>query len=175
MEKLFLLNLKTKTLLFIFFLFNKFLFSQQPKDFYLTTDQIVLQTPVLVSFKGKKGSFIVNNNDFKKSKNINKLLKEGKAFLYFDDSMGIKYFTDAWIKIGTKDIECECCIKKKYTDINKIRIIQLPESLKTFYVGFTKTEIYNRNIINTENSNTFLKNDESYRIILFPKCEKSNK
>ncbi|SFT59253.1 hypothetical protein SAMN05421857_1917 [Chryseobacterium formosense] len=165
------LNLNRNILIFLFVCVASLLFSQNTKGFYLTTEILSIENPLLISVKGFRGQFIVSEKNFKESNNLKKLLREEKAFLYFDDSMGIKYFTNVWTEANIKKIECDCCIKTDYIDINNIHVIKLSKYLKSFYLGFTKTHFYNESIVDAENSKTYLRNDTTYRMILFPKCE----
>ena len=139
-------------------------------NFYITNKTIEIESPILVSSKGLRGKFIVSKRDYEKTPNIKKLLKEHKAYLYFDDSMGIKYFTDDWFKLGIKKVECLCCDKTDYIDVKNTHIINLL-SLKLFYIGFTKGSFYNNSVIDASNTKTYLKNSEAYFPILFPKCQ----
>jgi hypothetical protein len=165
------LNLNRNILIVLLVCVASLLFSQSNKSFYITTEILSIEDPLLISAKGFRGQFVVSEKKFKESKNIRKLLREEKAFLYFDDSMGIKYFTNVWTEANIKKIECDCCKKTDYIDIDNIHVIKLSKYLKSFYLGFTKTNFYNESIADAENSKTYLRNDTKYRMILFPKCE----
>lgn len=166
------LIIKKSLILLILLMYSCFYSQTTLNDFYITNKIIEIESPILVSIKGLRGKFVINKDDYEKTQNIKKLLNEHKAYLYFDDSMGIKYFTNDWFKLGIKKLECVCCDKTNYIDLKNAHITTL-SSLKQFYIGFTKISFYNNSIIDVNNTKTYLKNSELYFPILFPKCHEN--
>ena len=106
-------KINTITLFLCLIVSNK-LYSQETNGFYLTTDTIKISAPIIISVKGKAGKIITSTQEYNRSSNIEKLLNDNKAFLYFDDSMGLGfYINDIWKKNNFKISECDCCDKKK--------------------------------------------------------------
>ena len=110
--------------LFLCLIVSNKLYSQEANGFYLTKDTIKISDPIIISVKGKAGKIITSSQEYNRSSNIEKLLNDNKAFLYFDDSMGLGfYINDIWMKNNFKISECDCCNKKTVTtDKNKFLI-----------------------------------------------------
>ena len=89
--------------LFLCLIVSSKLYSQEANGFYLTKDTIKISDPIIISVKGKAGKIITSSQEYNKVSNIEKLLNDNKAFLYFDDSMGLGfYINDIWKKIILK-------------------------------------------------------------------------
>ena len=89
--------------LFLCLIVSNKLYSQEANGFYLTKDTIKISDPIIISVKGKAGKIITSSQEYNKVSNIEKLLNDNKAFLYFDDSMGLVfYINDIWKKIILK-------------------------------------------------------------------------
>ena len=68
------------------------LYPQETNGFYLTKDTIKIQDPIIISVKGKAGKIITSSQEYNKVSNIEQLLNDNKAFLYFDDGMGLGFY-----------------------------------------------------------------------------------
>ncbi len=122
------------------------LYSQETNGFYLTKYIIKIPDPIIISVKGKAGKIITSAQEYNKTTNIEKLLNDNKAFLYFDDSMGLGfYINDVWEKNNFKISECDCCDKKNTIIKGNITLTKLP--LTKFYLGFTKVSFYNKKLL----------------------------
>ena len=71
--------------LFLCLIVGDKLYSQEANGFYLTKDTIKISDPIIISVKGKAGKIITSSQEYNRSSNIEKLLNDNKAFLYFDD------------------------------------------------------------------------------------------
>ena len=90
---------KINTIALFLCLVSSKLYSQETNNFYLTKDTIKISNPIIISVKGKAGKIITSTQEYNKTTNIEKLLNDNKAFLYFDDSMGLGfYINDIWKK-----------------------------------------------------------------------------
>ena len=161
-------KINTITLFLCLIVSNK-LYSQETNDFYLTTDTIKISDPIIISVKGKAGKIITSTQEYNRSSNIEKLLNDNKAFLYFDDSMGLGfYINDIWIKNNFKISECDCCDKKNTIVKGNTTLTKLP--LTKFYLGFTKVSFYNKKTVTIDKKKFLIKNKENFYPILFPLC-----
>ena len=107
--------LRINKIVFFLCLVSIKLYPQETNGFYLTKDIIKIPDPIIISVKGKSGKIITSSQEYNKVSNIEKLLNDNKAFLYFDDSMGLGfYINDIWEKNNFKISECDCCDKKKH-------------------------------------------------------------
>ena len=105
-------KINTITLFLCLIVGNK-LYSQEADGFYLTKDTIKISDPIIISVKGKAGKIITSAQEYNKTTNIEKLLNDNKAFLYFDDSMGLGfYINDIWKKIILKFQNVTVVIKR---------------------------------------------------------------
>ena len=105
-------KINTITLFLCLIVSNK-LYSQETNGFYLTKDTIKISDPIIISVKGKAGKIITSSQEYNKVSNIEKLLNNNKAFLYFDDSMGLGfYINDIWKKIILKFQNVTVVIKR---------------------------------------------------------------
>ena len=146
------------------------LYSQEANGFYLTTDTIKISDPIIISVKGKAGKIITGSQEYNRSSNIEKLLNDNKAFLYFDDSMGLGfYINDIWEKNNFKISECDCCDKKNTIVKGNTTLTKM--ALTRFYLGFTKVSFYNRKTVTTDKKKFLIKNKENFYPILFPLCD----
>lgn len=73
-------------LLLSLILFNK-ANAQKDKSFFITTDTIVLENPVIISFENTDGMFLINENYIRNKKNIDiqKMISEGRAYLFSNE------------------------------------------------------------------------------------------
>ena len=95
--------LRINKIVFFLCLVSIKLYPQETNGFYLTKDTIKISDPIIISVKGKAGKIITSSQEYNRSSNIEKLLNDNKAFLYFDDSMGLGfYINDIWKKIILK-------------------------------------------------------------------------
>lgn len=146
------------------------LYSQEANGFYLTKDTIKIPDPIIISVKGKAGKIITSTEEYTKTTNIEKLLNDNKAFLYFDDSMGLGfYINDIWEKNNFKISECDCCDKKNTMVKGNTTLTKLP--LTRFYLGFTKVSFYNKKTVTIDKKKFLIKNKENFYPILFPLCD----
>lgn len=146
------------------------LYSQEANGFYLTKDTIKISDPIIISVKGKAGKIITSSQEYNKVSNIEKLLNDNKAFLYFDDGMGLGfYINDIWKKNNFKISECDCCDKKNTIVKGNKTLTKL--SLTRFYLGFTKVSFYNRKTVTIDKKKFLIKNKENFYPILFPLCD----
>ena len=155
--------------LFLCLIVSNKLYSQEANGFYLAKDTIKIPDPIIISVKGKAGKIITSSQEYNRSSNIEKLLNDNKAFLYFDDSMGLGfYINDIWEKNNFKISECDCCDKKNTIVKGNITLTKLP--LTRFYLGFTKVSFYNKKTVTTDKKKFLIKNKENFYPILFPLC-----
>ena len=124
-------KINTITLFLCLIVSNK-LYSQEANSFYLTKDTIKISDPIIISVKGKAGKIITSSQEYNRSSNIEKLLNDNKAFLYFDDSMGLGfYINDIWEKNNFKISEVNSITSlssirkgaKSLLQINRVRLI----------------------------------------------------
>ena len=161
-------KINTITLFLCLIVSNK-LYSQEANSFYLTKDTIKISDPIIISVKGKAGKIITGSQEYNRSSNIEKLLNDNKAFLYFDDSMGLGfYINDIWEKNNFKISECDCCDRK--TTIVKGNITLTKMALTRFYLGFTKVSFYNKKTVTIDKNKFLIRNKENFYPILFPLC-----
>ncbi len=162
----------TKIFLLLLLTSNKF-FCQEANKFYLTNDTIRISNPIIIFTKGNAGRIITSYDEYSKVNDVKKLLNESKAFIYFDDSMGLGfYINEVWKKNNLKISECECCDKTNSTVKGNTIIIKFPLSSMSFYLGFTKASFYKKNVITADMKKTIkIKNDQQFYPILFPLCE----
>lgn len=152
--------------LFLCLIVGNKLYSQEANGFYLTKK---IPDPIIISVKGKAGKIITSAQEYNKTTNIEKLLNDNKAFLYFDDSMGLGfYINDIWRKNNFKISECDCCDKKNTIVKRNTTLTKLP--LTRFYLGFTKVSFYNRKTVTIDKKKFLIKNKENFYPILFPLC-----
>jgi hypothetical protein len=160
-------KINTITLFLCLIVSNK-LYSQETNGFYLTKDTIKISDPIIISVKGKAGKIITSSQEYNRSSNIEKLLNDNKAFLYFDDSMGLGfYINDIWEKNNFKISECDCCEKNTIVKGNTT-LTKLP--LTRFYLGFTKVSFYNKKTVTIDKNKFLIRNKENFYPILFPLC-----
>ena len=156
--------------LFLCLIVGDKLYSQEANSFYLTKDTIKIPDPIIISIKGKAGKIITSSQEYNKTTNIEKLLNDNKAFLYFDDSMGLGfYINDVWEKNNFKISECVCCDKKNTIVKGNTTLTKL--SLTRFYLGFTKVSFYNKKTVTIDKKKFLIKNKENFYPILFPLCD----
>jgi len=163
---------KAIKIIFFFLLMSIKFYPQEINDFYLTKDTIKISNPVLISIKGNANKIIVSYEEYNKNTDIESLLNENKAFLYFDDSMGLGfYINDIWKKNNFKILECECCDKTNFINKGNVKIIRFPLSIMNFHLGFTKFSFYNKNVVTADLKKVLIKNNQKFYPILFPICK----
>lgn len=153
----------------IFFILSNNMFSQTLNDSYITQDTIVINNPIIVMIKGYDGKFILSEDLFESTRNIQKALKNHKVFLYNDDGIGFISSKDRkknYVSIG------ECSYIKK-EEKKGIIILKLPAEINKFYLGFVKSNFYNKKNISSNNQKTYLKAGNDFKPILYPICKDS--
>jgi hypothetical protein len=153
------------SLIIVSLLFSNFLFSQKLEEYYLTTKLITLRNPVLVvPDYDKVGVFIMENEDFKKEKNIKKLFRQKKAFLFDTESFSIHSIADRK-KLNIIEQEYYYISRKEE---GKAIILKMDDKIKSFYVGFVKLDYYNRIDASAHSRNPYIKNTDNYEPVLIP-------
>jgi len=142
--------------------------SQEKKDFYLVSDTIKLNNPILIREHNKTGLYITEKEDFKIYPNIEKLLKIGKAFLYSDTGFSIitsKDRKEKGISIG------ECNRINKQNPKKKYTTWEFQKNNHMFYLGFITGSKYNKTSIRENDKGKIVDNKNNYYPILFSICK----
>jgi len=159
------LHLQNNLLIILFLLFSNLLFSQKFEDYYLTTKIVTFKDPILVVPNSDKvGIFIMESEDFKKEKNIRKLFKQKKAFLF--DTNGFSYESVfEREKMGYKEDEHDYSYRKEEA---KTIILKLDKKIKSFYIGFIKLRYYNYIDASAHARYPYIRNTDNYELVLIP-------
>lgn len=154
---------------FAMILFSICLFSQEKKDFYLVSDTIKLNNPILIREHNKTGLYITEKEYFKTYPNIKKLLKMGKAFLYSDTGFSLitsKDREEKGISLG------ECNKINKQNPKKEITIWEFQKNNHIFYLGFITGSKYNKVSVREHDKSKIIDNTNNYYPILFSICKK---
>lgn len=150
----------------LFLILSNQFYSQSLNDSYVTNDTIVINKPIVIMIKGYDGKFILSEDSFESVKNIQKAIENHQIFLYNDDGIGFISSKDRQknsISIG------ECSYIKRDENKNLI-ILKLPLEINKFYLGFVKSNYYNKRVITSNNKKTYLKGGYDFYPILYPIC-----
>jgi hypothetical protein len=157
------------TIIFIcFILFNK-ANAQFEKNFYITSDTIVVNDPVIISSKKHDGMFLVSHKDIKQGVSIEKLILENKVYIFNNDLY--RFFNRDDFNKSIKYVDCSFIEIYEY---NKEFIIRkLNFNITKFIVGVIKIDYYNEQIITIDKGKSHFKvKDQNYFYpIVFPICE----
>jgi hypothetical protein len=144
--------------------------AQNDKKFFITKDTLLVENPVILSFKNFDGMFLTNENYLKHNKKINikKMIDAGDAFIFSDDFYRFLSLKELQMNQTYK----ECVFLNKYNLSDKITIRKLDVSFIKFIVCFIRIDFYNKKIITQNNKKTYFpkKNDLDFYKIVFPIC-----
>ncbi len=144
--------------------------AQEIKSFYFVQDKIKIDNAVVVSVKGSYHLFLVSEKDISKNINIEKLILEGKIYLFNDNTL----FQDI-IPMEKRKLLGSCPeLSRKYTIKNRYTIFKLPKDITYFYFGFTTLKEYDNRTNNSEERSYFKNNQNQFYPIVFPICENPN-
>lgn len=144
--------------------------AQEIKSFYFVQDKIKIDNAVVVSVKGSYHLFLVSEKDISNNINIEKLILEGKMYLFNDNTL----FQDI-IPVEKRNLLGSCAELSRVTTIkNKYTIFKLPKNITYFYFGFTTLKEYDSRTKNSEEKSYFKNNQNQFYPILFPICENTN-
>ncbi len=161
------LNIHLKNNLWLVFclLLPSLTLSQKLNDYYLTTHIVTFKNPLLVvPDTGKVGIFIIESEDFTHEKDVQKLFKQKKAYLFDTDTFSYESYNDRK-KMGYKEDEYEYSFRKEE---GKAIILKLNEKIKSFYVSFIKLRYYNHVDASAHARYPYIKNTDEYMPILIP-------
>jgi hypothetical protein len=157
-------------LIILFGVLSNNLLSQSLNDSYITQDTITINKPVIIMIKGYDGKFILSEDLLVSTQHIQKAIKNHQIFLYNDDGIGFINSKDRQknnVSIG------ECSYIKREEKKNLI-ILKLPVEINKFYLGFVKSNFYNKRVISSNNKKTYLKAGNDFKPILYPICKDSD-
>ncbi|MCJ8155759.1 hypothetical protein MKJ01_18550 [Chryseobacterium sp. SSA4.19] len=161
------LNIHLKNNLWLIFclLSPSLVLSQKLNDYYLTTNIVTFKNPVLVvPDYSKVGIFIMESEDFEKEKNIKKLFKLNKAFLFDTESFSFHSISDRKkLNIIEKDYDYN-----SRKEEGKTIILKLDEKMKSFYIGFIKLSYYNRVDASAHARYPYIQNTDNYEPVFIP-------
>lgn len=159
------LHLQNNLFIILFLLVSNFLISQKFEDYYLTTKTITFKDPILVvPDYDKVGIFIMESEDFGREKNIKKLFRQKKAFLFDTESFSFHSIAD---RKKLNIIEQDYNYNSRKED-GKAIILKLDEKIKSFYIGFIKLHYYNRIDASAHARYPYIKNTDNYELVLIP-------
>lgn len=161
-------EMKIKLHLLFFIILSNCFFSQNFKNYYLTTDLVTFKNPILVvPDVTKVGIFIMENDDYNNEKDIRKLFKQKKAFLFDTDTFSYASYTDRK-NLGYKEDEYDYSYRKEE---GQTIILKLNEKIKSFYVNFIKLSYYNRIDASAHARYPYISDADNYVIVLVPHAE----
>lgn len=149
---------------FIFLICPYFFYTQESKPFYSVNGSININNPVVIGIKGYYNLFITDKSNITNGLNIDKLLEQGKAYLYNDDTTFSDIVTENKQQLGN----CND-MSKSYTIKNKYVVFNLPKQITRFYLGFTSFIEYDKRMQNPH-QRAYMKITGQYYPILFPIC-----
>lgn len=153
---------------FVFVICSCFFYAQESKPFYSVKESININNPVIVGIKGYYNLFITDKSNITADLNINKLLEQGKLFLYNEDTTFSDIVTENKQQLGN----CND-MSKIYTIKNKYVIFNLPKGITRFSLGFTSFKEYDKRMQNPHEK-AYMKITGQYYPIIFPICENPN-
>ncbi|MCI3938905.1 hypothetical protein MQX03_17025 [Chryseobacterium aahli] len=144
--------------------------SQEIKTFYLVQDKVKIDNAVVVAVKGSYELFLTSEKNISSNINIDKLILEGKMFLFNDNTLFQGVFPNEKKKLlgSCAELSRISTLKNKYT------IFKLPKNITYFYFGFTTLKEYDNRTKNSEEKSYFKNNQNQFYPILFPICENLN-
>ena len=157
---------RLKVLINFSFLISSFFCAQESKPFYSVNGSININNPVVIGIKGYYNLFITDKNNITNDLNINKLLEQGKAFLYNDDTT----FSDIVTEENKQQLGNCNDMSKSYSIKNKYVVFNLPKEITHFYLGFTSFIEYDKRMQNPHQK-AYMKITGQYYPILFPICK----
>lgn len=145
--------------------------AQDDKKFFITKDTMFIENPVIISFKNSDGMFLINENYFQQPQkiNLNKMIEEGKAFIFSDDFYRFLDLKELRVNQTYK----ECTFSENYNFSDKITVRKLNNSVTKFMICFIRIDFYNRKVITQNNKKTYFtkKKELDYCKIIFPICQ----
>lgn len=146
--------------------------AQNDKKFFITRDTLLIENPVIVSFKGKDGRFVMSENYLRDIKhfNIKKLLREGKAYIHNHDFFRFLNLEELSDKLNYND----CSYTSVSEFANGITTRKYEKSVNKFLICFIRIDFYSDKVIGSNNHKTFFSKKENldYYKIVFPICDK---
>lgn len=153
---------------FAMILFSICLLGQEKKDFYLVSDTIKLNDPILIREHNKIGLYITEKEYFKTYPDIKKLLKIGKAFLYSDTGFSLitsKDRKEKGVSIGECNRINKQNLKKEFTTW------EFKKNNRIFYLGFITGSKYNKVSVKEHDKSKIVDYTNNYYPILFSICK----
>lgn len=151
---------------FLFLIYGNYIFSQEIRPFYSIKENIKINNPIIIGIKNYYNLFITDKSNLTKDFDIEKLLSQGKVFLYNDDTTFSDIINDEdKHQLGS----CED-ISKNYVIKNKFVIFNLPKGVSRFHFGFTTLLEYDKRMKNPHEK-AYIKVNNQFYPILIPICE----
>ncbi|WDO14508.1 hypothetical protein MH928_07365 [Flavobacterium sp. WW92] len=145
--------------------------AQENKNFFITRDTIVLDSPVIISFKNTDGMFLINENYIRNKKNldIQKMIDEGRAYVYSDEFYRFLSLKELEMKPIYND--CPFISNEEYSE--NIIIRKLNASVNSFLLCFVRLDFYNEKNLspNHKKTNFSKKRNLDFYKIVFPICK----
>ena len=146
-------------------------YAQETKHFFITKDTLVLENPVVISFKNIDGLFVIDSTTLKSDKKINiiKLLEEDKAFIYSDNFY--RFLTAQQMADNKGYLDCD--YSDNYEISHNITVRRLKNTIKEFILCFVRIDFYNEKIITADNQRSSFSKKQigQYYKIVFPICK----
>lgn len=160
-----------KYIILISLMFFNNIHAQEDKKFFITKDTLVIENPVIISFKDTDGMFLTNENYIRNKKNIDikKMLNEGKAYIYNNEF----YRFLSLKELELKPIYNDCSFVSKDESAKNIIVRKLDNTVNRFLLCFIRLDLYNKKVLtlNHKKTNFSKKRNLDFYKIVFPICK----
>lgn len=160
-----------KYIILICLIFFNSVKAQDNKRFFITKDTLVLEKPVIISFKNTDGMFLINENHIRNKKNVDikKMIEEGKAFIFSDEFYRFLNLKELELKPIYND--CPFVSNEEYS--KNIIIRRLDKTVNSFLLCFVRLDFYNEKNLspNHKKTNFSKKRNLNFYKIVFPICK----